>query len=216
MRKSHKEELFRVAFRLFILDSFDGVSIPDIEKASGFTRGAIFYYADTKVDLFRQVMEYYVVDKQSIDNKVLSNDSQNHIKIDETSLYDFINVYVDAVKETMKTLLKVAGEDIPSAKASRAYLKICIQIVELLPDLHKRQLTLMEREQKVWETVLENAVERGEIKQGFDISIMARTFIDLFYGRSFMSALKDVVEPEMLRKEMLEIYNLLHQPTPFL
>ena len=68
MRKSHREELFQVAFRLFVLKSFDGVSIPDIEKASGFTRGAIFYYADTKADLFRQVADYYVLDKQLISN----------------------------------------------------------------------------------------------------------------------------------------------------
>ena len=59
-RKSHKRELFRVAFKMFILKSFDGVSIPDIEKATGFTRGTIFHYADTKLDLFRQVVEYYV------------------------------------------------------------------------------------------------------------------------------------------------------------
>ena len=38
-RKSHKRELFRMAFKMFILKSFDGVSIPDIEKATGFTRG---------------------------------------------------------------------------------------------------------------------------------------------------------------------------------
>ena len=50
-RKSHKRELFRVAFKMFILKSFDGVSIPDIEKATGFTRGTIFHYADTKLDL---------------------------------------------------------------------------------------------------------------------------------------------------------------------
>ena len=44
-RKSHKRELFRMAFKMFILKSFDGVSIPDIEKATGFTRGTIFHYA---------------------------------------------------------------------------------------------------------------------------------------------------------------------------
>ena len=65
MRKSHKEELYNVAFRLFILDSFDGVSIPDIEKASGFTRGAIFYYADTKQALYKQVMEHYLLGRKT-------------------------------------------------------------------------------------------------------------------------------------------------------
>ena len=53
MRKSHKEELFSAAFRLFILHGYDGVSFSDIEKATGMSRGAIFHYVDTKQDLFR-------------------------------------------------------------------------------------------------------------------------------------------------------------------
>ena len=67
MRKSHKEELFSAAFRLFILHGYDGVSFSDIEKATGMSRGAIFHYVDTKQDLFRQVVEMFVIDKQSID-----------------------------------------------------------------------------------------------------------------------------------------------------
>ena len=70
MRKSHKEELFSAAFRLFILHGYDGVSFSDIEKATGMSRGAIFHYVDTKQDLFRQVVEMFVIDKQSIDMKI--------------------------------------------------------------------------------------------------------------------------------------------------
>ena len=84
-RKSHKRELFRVAFKMFILKSFDGVSIPDIEKATGFTRGTIFHYADTKLDLFRQVVEYYVLERQDIERKIQV--------ADDCTLRQFIDTY---------------------------------------------------------------------------------------------------------------------------
>lgn len=209
MRKSHKEELFSVAFRLFILDSFDGVSIPDIEKASGYTRGAIFYYADTKLDLFKKVMEHYVIEKQSIDNKVLSTDMESRQKIAEISLLDFIDIYVDAVKKTMENLMTVLDPPVSKVQASRAYLKMFIQIADLLPDLHERQLFMMEREKEVWQTVLTNAVKRGEIKESIDVDMMANVFINLFCGRAYATAVKDGIEPEILRKEMKAVYELM-------
>ena len=58
MRKSNKERLFKAAFKLFLTKHFNGVSISDVEEVSGLTRGAVFYYAKTKLDLYKQVVEY--------------------------------------------------------------------------------------------------------------------------------------------------------------
>ena len=97
MRKSHKEELFNATFRLFILHGYDGVSLGDIEKATGMSRGAIFHYADSKLDLFRQVVEQYVLDRQSIDTKIRVGE--------DSSLREFIDAYIDGVKRTMTELM---------------------------------------------------------------------------------------------------------------
>ena len=66
MRKGKKEILYRAAFKLFISRQFEGVSLSDIENESGLTKGAIYYYASSKKELFRNVIEYYTrFDKQS-------------------------------------------------------------------------------------------------------------------------------------------------------
>lgn len=70
MRKSNKEHLYKAAFRVFLSKRFERVTISDIEKESGMTRGAVFYYAKTKLDLFKQVVEEYVVDYQNFKYKV--------------------------------------------------------------------------------------------------------------------------------------------------
>lgn len=208
MRKSHKEELFKVAFRLFILDSFEGVSIPDIEKESGFTRGAIFYYADTKLDLFKQVLEYFVLEKQCIANNVLATDSDSRRVLEEISLRNFIHLYVDAVGAAMDNFRRIV--DNPSKdKGTRAYLKMLLQIKELLPDLHKHQIDLMKREQMVWQDVLTHAVELGEVRGDVDIELLASVFVDIFYGRAFRSSLSDGIDTEELRNEMMAVYDLL-------
>ena len=170
MRKSHKEELFSAAFRLFILHGYDGVSFSDIEKATGMSRGAIFHYVDTKQELFRQVIEMFVIDKQSIDMKIKYGK--------DPSLHDFIDAYAQGVKRTMKEVRQIIGEDVSMAAGSRAYLNIIQQ-------------------------------ERKEIQSEIDVELLAQTFIALFYGRAYRDSLSNGLDADLLKHQMLQLYEII-------
>lgn len=201
MRKSHKEELFNATFRLFILHGYDGVSLGDIEKATGMSRGAIFHYADSKLDLFRQVVEQYVLDRQSIDTKI-------HVGKDPT-LREFIDAYIDGAKRTMTELMMLMGERVTLAECSRAYLSIIQQIAVLLPDLSERQQQSITREQQVWHQVISRAVERGEVRSDIDTELMAQTFISLFYGRAYRDSLTNGLDADLLKRQMLQLFEAI-------
>lgn len=197
-RKSHKRELFRVAFKMFILKSFDGVSIPDIEKATGFTRGTIFHYADTKLDLFRQVVEYYVLERQDIDRKIQV--------ADDCTLRQFIDTYVKGVEQTMKTLHEIIGMDVPMRDCSRAYLNMASQVSVLLPEVHKAFLNAMAKEERLWMEVIARGVENGELQNDVQPTILAKIMMSLFYGRAFQDSLINGMDPKLLKEEMLAVY----------
>lgn len=197
-RKSHKRELFRVAFKMFILKSFDGVSIPDIEKATGFTRGTIFHYADTKLDLFRQVVEYYVLERQDIDRKIQV--------ADDCTLRQFIDTYVKGVEQTMETLHEIIGMDVPMRDCSRAYLNMMSQMSVLLPEIHKTFLNAMAKEERLWIEVIGRGVESGELRSDVQPAILAKIMMSLFYGRAFQDSLIDGMNPKLLKEEMLAVY----------
>ena len=197
-RKSHKRELFRVAFKMFILKSFDGVSIPDIEKATGFTRGTIFHYADTKLDLFRQVVEYYVLERQDIDRKIQV--------ADDCTLRQFIDTYVKGVEQTMETLHEIIGMDVPMRDCSRAYLNMTSQVSVLLPEVYKAFLNAMAKEEKLWMEVIGRGVENGELQNDVQPTILAKIMMSLFYGRAFQDSLIDGMNPKLLKEEMLAVY----------
>ena len=201
MRKSHKEELFNATFRLFILHGYDGVSLGDIEKATGMSRGAIFHYADSKLDLFRQVVEQYVLDRQSIDTKIRVGE--------DPSLREFIDAYIDGVERTMTELMMLMGEGVTLVECSRAYLGIIQQIAVLFPDLSERQQQSITREQQVWQRVISRAVERGEIQPGIDTELMAQTFIALFYGRAYRDSLTHGLDADLLKRQMLQLYEAI-------
>ena len=201
MRKSHKEELFNATFRLFILHGYDGVSLGDIEKATGMSRGAIFHYADSKLDLFRQVVEQYVLDRQSIDTKIRVGENP--------TLREFIDAYIDGVKRTMTDLMTLMGEGITLAECSRAYLSIIQQIAVLFPDLSERQQQTITREQQVWQRVISRAVERREVQPDIDTELMAQTFIALFYGRAYRDSLTTGLDADLLKRQMLQLYEAI-------
>lgn len=200
-RKSHKRELFRVAFKMFILKSFDGVSIPDIEKATGFTRGTIFHYADTKLDLFRQVVEYYVLERQDIDRKIQV--------ADDCTLRQFIDTYVKGVEQTMETLHEIIGMDVPMRDCSRAYLNMTSQVSVLLPEVHKAFLNAMAKEERLWMEVIARGVENGELRSDIQPAILAKIMMSLFYGRAFQDSLINGMDPKLLKEEMLAVYEMI-------
>ena len=200
-RKSHKRELFRMAFKMFILKSFDGVSIPDIEKATGFTRGTIFHYADTKLDLFRQVVEYYVLERQDIDRKIQV--------ADDCTLRQFIDTYVKGVEQTMETLHEIIGMDVPMRDCSRAYLNMTSQVSVLLPEVHKAFLNAMAKEERLWMEVIARGVENGELRNDVQPAILAKIMMSLFYGRAFQDSLINGMDPKLLKEEMLAVYEMI-------
>ena len=197
-RKSHKRELFRVAFKMFILKSFDGVSIPDIEKATGFTRGTIFHYADTKLDLFRQVVEYYVLERQDIERKIQV--------ADDCTLRQFIDTYAKGVERTMEALHEIVGMDVPMRDCSRAYLNMMSQMSVLLPEIHKTFLNAMAKEERLWIEVIGRGVESGELCSDVQPAILAKIMMSLFYGRAFQDSLINGMDPKLLKEEMLAVY----------
>ena len=200
-RKSHKRELFRVAFKMFILKSFDGVSIPDIEKATGFTRGTIFHYADTKLDLFRQVVEYYVLERQDIERKIQV--------ADDCTLRQFIDTYAKGVERTMEALHEIVGMDVPMRDCSRAYLNMASQVSVLLPEVHKAFLNAMAKEERLWMEVIARGVESGELCSDVQPAILAKIMMSLFYGRAFQDSLINGMDPKLLKEEMLAVYEMV-------
>ena len=56
MRENNKEILFARTFSLLLTHNIGDLTLDEVEKFTGFTRGAIFYYAKNKMEFFRHVL----------------------------------------------------------------------------------------------------------------------------------------------------------------
>lgn len=198
-KNNRKETLYNVAFKHFLLHQFKGVTLSEIEEEAGMTRGATFYHARNKKDLFRKVIKHYWIDRQNLTNKLDTKPE---------TLKEFILEYVRAVDKSMKGLHELLG-NCTVQQASQAYLSFLLQLRETAPDLHDEYLSNRTNELLFWNDVLRDAAERGEISKDVDTYTFAQTFLYVFYGQTFWEALDNGLNVDLLRRNYLKIYDAI-------
>ena len=202
MQKNNRQDtLFNAAFKLFLLHQYKGVTLADIEKETGMTRGAIFYHANNKEDLYRKVVKRYWIDRQNLKKKM-------DLTKDCSSLKEFIYSYTDSISRTMNNLHSLLT-GCTVQQASQAYLSFLMQLKETAPDLHDEYLSNRSYELFTWNDVLRAAVASGEISEDIDTYAFAQTFLFLFYGQTFWEALDNGLNVDQLRRNYLKIYDAI-------
>ena len=197
-KNNRKKQLFEVAFKLFLTNRYEAVSIADIEEASGMTRGAISYYGKDKLGLYHQVVKYYLVDKQNLDNKMKNCEYK--------SFKQFIESYIQCAQETMNSLREVCGV---ISNGSRSYLSLILQISDHFQDLNEAYLSNRNKELLKWAEMLNMAIKNNEIRSDIDVMSTAKSFMTIFYGQSFLDALSIGLNTMDLRMQFMNLYNMM-------
>ena len=197
-KNNRKKQLFEVAFKLFLTNRYEAVSIADIEEASGMTRGAISYYGKDKLGLYHQVVKYYLVDKQNLDNKMKNCEYK--------SFKQFIESYIQSAQETMNSLREVCGV---ISNGSRSYLSLILQISDHFQDLNEAYLSNRNKELLKWAEMLNMAIKNNEIRSDIDVMSTAKSFMTIFYGQSFLDALSIGLNTMDLRMQFMNLYNMM-------
>ena len=200
MRENKKEELFARTFTLLLNNNIGDLTLEEVEKATGFTRGAIFYYAKNKFDFFRQVIISQVLEKQDIHRKVNYTEGM--------SLKDFIQAYLEGIVHTRTYYMDSVSSSLPE-NPTHAYLLLILQIKRYYPDMGERYHTIMQDEIALWKKVLTNAAASGEITVQQDLDTVAATFQSIFYGYAFHASIDKAFDPSALKAQMTGFYQSL-------
>ncbi len=198
-KNNRQETLYHAAFKLFLLHQFKGVSLKQIEEEAGMTRGATFYYAKNKMDLYRKVVKHYWIDRQDLTKKM---------NVNPETLREFIVEYTAAIGKSMSGLHSLlVGCTVQ--EASQAYLSFLMQLRETAPDLHDEYLSNRTNELFIWNDILREAKKRGEIAESVDTYAFAQMFVYIFYGQTFWEALDNGLNVDLLRRNYLKLYDAI-------
>lgn len=144
------------AFKQFLTKDYSMVPLKDIEKSLNLSRGCMSYHYPTKQELFIDVIDQYILRKQDVDNKLQTSKAM--------SLYEFIEHYIVNVERTMNYLTQFI---LPEAKTNgtRAYMNLILQAEKFYPNFTKETTIITQKELLLWERILKQAQNEGEINK---------------------------------------------------
>jgi Transcriptional regulator len=188
-----KERIIEEAFKLFLNHNFEKVSIIDLEKAIGKTRGAIFYFFKNKEELFNEVVDTYIVKAQNPSEK---------FKFDtDVSLEQFIYQYINGINTTMSKMLSLSVVNI-----YKHYFSLYMQASRIYPNFSEIMIRSSIDELNLWEKVITRAVQTKEIKE-VDTRRYATIFRSCFLGLAFDRCFSYGLNTEELLSIYMDIYN---------
>ena len=189
-----KEFIIDQAYRLFLSSSYEAVSISDISKAIGFTKGALYHHFESKEELFKAVIDKYLpIEKYFGPPK-------------EMSLKEFIEESVKNADEIIHTIFAKNPGFIPLT-----YLSLFIDAFRHYPEYAKGKDRLIQSELEKIRMIIGKSIENGEIRQDINPEFMAMNFLSLSTG--IAGNLVKNGSPEfaidMLRNQFYELYKIM-------
>jgi len=164
-----REDIIEAATKLFLLRSYDGVSIKDITQAMGMTKGALYHHFESKEALFAEVA-----------GRVFSAFGTDYGTIREDSLRAFYRACVADMEHKMLLHQRFV---LPESAGQVNYFRILWDAMSVFQSLaHESMAKGDASERDAWNEVVQRAQERGELRAGLDAEQIAQLFIHTAHG----------------------------------
>ena len=197
--KTNRDEILRNCFTVFVSKNYEKATITELSRACGLSRMGIHHYFPNKQAVFMAVADRYVFEIQTPENKFTPA---------EGTLAEFIERYIDGVRQTMAQLL-VLGKGGGDVALNIYYLNFMMQVRQYYPEADLKFRTLMRQTQRHWQQAVENAVRSGELRPGLDPVRIAEFFHQIHFGLSFEQAFLTGLDADHLARQFHSLYELL-------
>lgn len=187
-----REYIIEQAFSLFLSRSYEAVSINDISQAIGLTKGALYHHFTSKEDLFKAVIDKYLV---------LSEISLTGPEI--------------TLKQLIEHTMIKASEIINGFYANQpafipiSYMALIIDALRHYPGFAVEKEQWLTKEVEKIKFVFDQAIAKGEIRNDINTEIMATNYFSLTMGMA--ASLFHNNSPQMALKSLKEQFDELYK-----
>jgi TetR/AcrR family transcriptional regulator, transcriptional repressor for nem operon len=162
-----KEHIIKVACRLFLQKSFKEVTMKELVKSTGLSKGAFYHYFESKEQLFFAVLEFFFTTIMV----------HRYEKYSRESFYNFYHDYANEIKSYSKEYLKMFIGDEEEGELTMNYFTLAFDALKLFPEFRARLVEEQKNELKVWTDVIKEARKKGEIRSAMLDTEIAQLFI---------------------------------------
>lgn len=194
-----KELILEKTYLLLLLKGVDSVSISDIQKETGLSRGLLYHYFGNKEALFQAIAEKYLINLLK-----LPADSLSGYTLSELIEY-YIFTYADLINQAWGKYacdyqITIANYDF-----------LIFRLSELNPELKEKFKAIWEDEVHIWEKALVNSQIKYELREIGEPYETAKYFQYLINGIWMNSVTQGTDQGliETLEKTLKGFYRLL-------
>ena len=197
--KTNKAEIYKNAFRLFLQDNYEKVTIVKLEKAIGLSCRGIYHHTKDKLGLFKGVVDMYILEPHKVENKFMY--------AEDISLREFLQTYIEGVERTMGYLSNELG--VESKEFAKYYFQFLFQAHKYYPGFTEKMDAVFEKDHLMWEKVIERAKDSGEIRKDIATEEIVDMFRMAYLGMSYVLAFTTGLDTVRLKRQFDAVYQLL-------
>lgn len=176
IKMNTKDFILQKTFILLLEKGYDGVSISDIQQATGLARGLLYHYFGNKERLFSEIIACYFVENYSLDREALKN----------KSVGELIGFMTDWYGGIYRELVCKAGTGVSFLSNDFLFYQLA-RHDEPFASVYK---SVRELRFAVWKTALLNSFSKGELRSGLNLESVARQFVYITEGASLNAYVK--------------------------
>ncbi len=158
-----REHILNVAFELFLHKGYKEVTMSELEKATGLTKGAFYHHFKDKLEIF----EAAISEKTG---KMRFHPDNEWLK--RVSLWNYIEAYVAHNEKVARYLFN----NLSFNYADLQFTNIISDVINYMPGFKENLIKITAEEINIWESVIFRAKENNEIRGDVETTALAYTF----------------------------------------
>ncbi|MBP2643331.1 MAG: ttgR [Firmicutes bacterium] len=163
-----KDEIIKIALRLFLSRGYRNVSLNDIAEELRITKGGIYHYFKSKEDLLSQAADFLFGHIKEKHIELFNNDKSLHEILQEIIRDNGIETYIDSLIGS-GTLNDEMG--------------IIFEIMKLCPDMSKRLARDYLEINVAIKGKLQRLIDKGEMRSDVDVNAITTILFTIMIGR---------------------------------
>ncbi|MDN4753087.1 helix-turn-helix domain-containing protein [Porphyromonadaceae bacterium W3.11] len=200
---SNKEQILKESFMLFLKHGYEAVSLVDIEKASGVSRGGIYHHFKSKESIFVESIGKFVFE--------FLESSPVESMPDHTSISSPLLTFLSLILENIEHRMKIFHERFGDEVSARNLFALVFYLSNNYPNTKEKIRESSYHDQEKWVGVINESIKANEITDAVDVEQLALNFRNIYVGKSISDSLNEELIVEELRSQWINIYNLIRQ-----
>ena len=182
------------AYKLFLTQSYEAVSISTISEAIGLTKGALYHHFTNKEDLFKAVIDKHF--PHYVDESASEPGSLKEL-IDNTVLYG---------EKILRSLNPQGMKFNPVS-----FIGLMSDAFRHYPEFYKQKIAEIDQCTSIIKGVVVKAIENGEIRGDIDTTVISKQIVSTSIGTATETLHNFSIEETVntMRAELHQLYALL-------